>query len=38
MAIEDRRFYSHFGIDPIGLARAMVGNIMEAALAKAVRR
>lgn len=27
MAIEDRRFYSHFGIDPIGLARAMVGNI-----------
>src|SRR5690606_28787236 len=27
MAIEDRRFYSHFGIDPIGLARAIVTNI-----------
>ena len=26
IAIEDRRFYSHFGIDPIGLARAMVAN------------
>ena len=29
IAIEDRRFYSHFGVDPIGLARAMVENIME---------
>ncbi len=27
IAIEDRRFYSHFGIDPLGLARAMVTNI-----------
>ncbi len=27
VAIEDRRFYSHFGIDPIGLARAMVTNV-----------
>ncbi|CAN5289331.1 transglycosylase domain-containing protein [soil metagenome] len=26
IAIEDRRFYSHFGIDPIGLARATVAN------------
>ncbi len=26
MAIEDRRFYSHFGVDPIGLARALVTN------------
>lgn len=26
MAAEDRRFYSHFGIDPRGLARAMVAN------------
>ena len=24
LATEDRRFYSHFGVDPIGLARAMV--------------
>ena len=29
MAIEDRRFYSHFGIDPIGLARAMTTNLMH---------
>ncbi|RWE18574.1 MAG: penicillin-binding protein, partial [Mesorhizobium sp.] len=28
VAIEDRRFYSHFGIDPIGLSRAMVTNLI----------
>ena len=27
IAIEDRRFYSHFGVDPLGLARAMVTNV-----------
>ena len=27
LATEDRRFYSHFGIDPIGLARALYVNI-----------
>ncbi|NGN43273.1 penicillin-binding protein [Mesorhizobium sp. CGMCC 1.15528] len=27
MAIEDRRFYSHFGIDPMGLGRALLGNL-----------
>ena len=27
MAIEDRRFYSHFGVDPRGVARAMVHNV-----------
>ncbi len=27
LATEDRRFYSHFGVDPIGLARALVANI-----------
>ena len=27
IAIEDRRFRSHFGVDPIGLARAMVENL-----------
>jgi len=27
LSVEDRRFYSHFGIDPIGLARAMWTNI-----------
>jgi penicillin-binding protein 1A len=28
IAIEDRRFYSHFGVDPIGLARAMITNVV----------
>ena len=27
IAIEDRRFYSHFGIDLIGLTRAMISNV-----------
>ncbi len=27
IAIEDRRFYHHFGIDPLGMARAMVINL-----------
>ena len=27
LAIEDRRFYSHLGADPIGLARAAVANL-----------
>ncbi|KQV84276.1 transglycosylase domain-containing protein [Rhizobium sp. Root1220] len=27
VAIEDRRFYSHFGVDPLGLARAFVTNV-----------
>ncbi len=27
VAIEDRRFYDHFGIDPVGLTRAMVNNL-----------
>jgi penicillin-binding protein 1A len=29
LATEDRRFYSHFGIDPIGLARASLKNIFS---------
>ncbi|QOL26555.1 penicillin-binding protein 1A [Thalassotalea sp. LPB0316] len=28
LATEDERFYYHFGIDPIGLARAVVGQII----------
>ncbi len=28
IAIEDRRYYSHFGVDPVGLARAMTRNVM----------
>lgn len=27
MATEDRRFYSHFGVDIIGLSRAMIANV-----------
>jgi penicillin-binding protein 1A len=27
VAIEDRRFYSHWGVDPIGVARALTRNI-----------
>jgi penicillin-binding protein 1A len=29
IAIEDRRFYSHYGVDPIGIARAAVTNILH---------
>ncbi len=29
IAIEDRRFYSHFGIDPWGIMRAAVANILH---------
>lgn len=32
IAIEDRRFYSHFGIDPFGLARAMAMNVQKGRL------
>ena len=28
IAIEDHRFYSHFGFDPIGLGRAVVTNVL----------
>lgn len=31
IAIEDRRFYSHIGIDPIGLSRAMWENVKAGA-------
>ncbi|WP_454633848.1 transglycosylase domain-containing protein [Bradyrhizobium cenepequi] len=29
IAIEDRRFYSHYGIDPIGIFRAAVTNLLH---------
>jgi penicillin-binding protein 1A len=29
IAIEDRRFYSHFGIDPVGILRALVTNALH---------
>jgi penicillin-binding protein 1A len=32
IAIEDQRFYGHFGVDPIGISRAMVNNIARGAM------
>jgi penicillin-binding protein 1A len=29
IAIEDRRFHSHFGVDPIGIGRAIVANLLH---------
>jgi penicillin-binding protein 1A len=29
IAIEDRRFYSHHGVDPIGIVRALAANLMH---------
>jgi penicillin-binding protein 1A len=29
VAIEDRRFRSHFGVDPVGIARAAIANILR---------
>ena len=29
IAIEDRRFYSHYGVDPVGIARAAVTNLLH---------
>ncbi|QLH69781.1 transglycosylase domain-containing protein [Rhodopseudomonas palustris] len=29
IAIEDRRFYQHFGVDPLGIARAAVANVLH---------
>src|SRR5258707_2455219 len=29
IAIEDRRFYSHYGVDPIGIVRAAVANLLH---------
>ncbi len=29
IAIEDRRFYSHHGVDPMGIARALVANVLH---------
>lgn len=29
IAIEDRRFYDHYGVDPVGIGRAMVTNILH---------
>ena len=29
IAIEDRRFYSHHGVDPLGIARALAANVLR---------
>jgi len=29
VAIEDRRFYHHYGVDPMGIGRALVANILH---------
>ena len=34
IAIEDRRFYSHVGVDPFGLARAAVANLLRRGVAQ----
>ncbi|MDP9196500.1 MAG: transglycosylase domain-containing protein, partial [Pseudomonadota bacterium] len=34
LATEDRRFYSHFGIDPVGIARAILTNIWKGRMAQ----
>ena len=34
IAIEDRRFYSHFGIDPVGISRAVVRNLTSRGVAQ----
>src|SRR5829696_1714991 len=34
VAIEDRRFYDHFGIDPVGIGRAIVRNITSRGVAQ----
>jgi penicillin-binding protein 1A len=34
VAIEDRRFYEHYGIDPFGIGRAFVANVLHRAVAQ----
>jgi penicillin-binding protein 1A len=34
IAIEDRRFYSHYGVDPVGILRAAVANILRRGVAQ----
>ncbi|MGI8526202.1 MAG: transglycosylase domain-containing protein [Pseudolabrys sp.] len=29
IAIEDRRFYNHYGIDPLGIGRAVIANVLH---------
>ena len=34
VAIEDRRFYEHYGVDPYGIARAFVANVLHRGVAQ----
>jgi penicillin-binding protein 1A len=34
IAIEDRRFYQHFGIDPYGIVRALIANVLHRGIAQ----
>ena len=34
IAIEDRRFYAHYGVDPFGIARAALANILHRGVAQ----
>jgi penicillin-binding protein 1A len=34
VAIEDRRFYEHYGVDPMGIGRALVANILHRGVAQ----
>jgi penicillin-binding protein 1A len=34
IAIEDRRFYSHHGVDPVAIARALVANVLRRGVAQ----
>jgi penicillin-binding protein 1A len=34
IAIEDRRFYSHYGVDPLGILRAAIANVLHRSVAQ----
>ena len=34
IAIEDRRFYEHYGVDPYGIGRALVANVLHRGVAQ----
>ena len=34
VAIEDRRFYEHYGVDPIGIGRAVIANVLHRGVAQ----
>ncbi len=34
IAIEDRRFYEHYGVDPLGIGRAFIANVLHRGVAQ----